>query len=196
MGGIFILRVISGSARGHKLKTIKGNTTRPTSDRVKESLFNIIAEYINGADVLDLYAGTGNLGIEALSRGANSAVFVDKSSECISIIQENLKHTKLIDKANLISGDANNTLNKLSQKNMAFDIIFLDPPYSKNFIKEILEIIEKNDIIKNDGIIIAEHDINDSVEEEIGKLKLVRSKKYGDTVLSFYMPHVKEMYNV
>ena len=127
-----ILRVISGTAKGHKLKTIKGITTRPTADRVKESLFNIISGLIPKARVLDVYAGTGSIGIEALSRGAEFAVFVDKSNECSRIIRENLVSTKLIDKASVITGDIFITLNKISKNNKKFDIIFLDPPYKKS----------------------------------------------------------------
>lgn len=185
-GGIYILRVISGEAKGHRLKTIKGNSTRPTSDRVKESLFNIISGYILDSNVLDLFAGTGNLGIEALSRGAYSAVFVDLSVECFNIINENLVHTKLADRATVITGEAVNVLDRLKVQNKKFDIIFLDPPYNKNLIQETLKIIDKNDIISDNGIVIAEKDIADIIPEEQGTLKLIRNQKYGDTVLAFY----------
>jgi 16S rRNA (guanine966-N2)-methyltransferase len=181
-----ILRVISGQAKGHKLKTIDGNSTRPTSDRVKESLFNIITSYILDADVLDLYAGTGNLGIEALSRGAASAVFVDKSRECFEVIKDNLNHTKLENSALVITGEVITTLNKLSMDNKKFDIIFLDQQYNKNLIQETLKVIDKNDIINDNGIVIAEKDVVDIIPEEVGRLKLTRNQKYGDTVLSFY----------
>lgn len=153
---------------------------------MKESLFNIIAEYIDGADVLDLFAGTGSLGIEALSRGADSVIFVDKSTECFSIISENLVRTKLLDRASICTGEVISVLEKLSHKSAKFDIVFMDPPYNKNFIAGILKIITKNGIINKDGIIIAEHDVDDIVPEEVGKLILVRNQKYGDTILSFY----------
>lgn len=185
-GGIIILRVIAGTAKGHHLKTIKGNTTRPTSDRVKESLFNIISAYIPDATVLDLFAGTGNLGIEALSRGAKFAVFVDKSRECYNIIMENLNHTKLFDKAKVLTADVTagliSTLNEVEK----FDVIFLDPPYNKNLIQETLNFVIKSDIIKKNGIIVAERDVDDVLPEEIGNLRLIRNQKYGDTILSFY----------
>lgn len=178
--------MISGTAKGHKLKTVKGNTTRPTSDRVKESLFNIISGYLIDAEVLDLYAGTGNLGIEALSRGAKSAVFSDKSQECISVIKENLMHTKLSDKGLVIGGEASNILNKMSRESRKFDIIFLDPPYNKKLIDESLQYIVNNDLLKTDSIVVAERDIDDVIPQEIGQLRLVRDQKYGDTILSFY----------
>lgn len=185
-GGIHILRVIAGSAKGHKLKTIKGDTTRPTSDRVKESLFNIISQYIPESYVLDLYAGTGNLGIEALSRGAKAAVFVDKSRECADIISENLIHTKLFDNAKVITGEVSNVVSRLAQDYGKFDMIFLDPPYNKNLVEETLNIIVNSGIIKNDGIIIAESDIDDIIPKRIGTYILKRNQKYGDTVLSFF----------
>jgi 16S rRNA (guanine(966)-N(2))-methyltransferase RsmD len=191
MGGILILRVISGTAKGHKLRTPKGNATRPTTDRVKESLFNIIAPYIENAKVLDLFAGTGSLGIEALSRGADSAVFVDKSQECYGIIKDNLVHTKLSEKAEVFTGDSVLMLDKFLGRK--FDIIFLDPPYSKGLIDEALINILKNELIHNDSVIVAERDAKDVIPNEMGifkvgtlKLKKVRDQKYGDTILSFY----------
>jgi 16S rRNA (guanine(966)-N(2))-methyltransferase RsmD len=181
-----ILRVISGTAKGHKLKTLKSNLTRPTSDRVKESLFNIIAGYVIDADVLDLFAGTGNLGIEALSRGAASAVFVDKSRDCFEIIKDNLTHTKLADRAEILTTDTEAALERFAVEAKRFDLVFLDPPYGKNLAVESLNIIGKNVIIKNNGLIVAEHDIDDELPETVGEIKLVRKQKYRDTVLSFY----------
>lgn len=180
--------MISGIAKGHKLKTLKGDATRPTSDKVKESLFNIIASYIPGAEVLDLYAGTGNLGIEALSRGAVSAVFVDNSRESCRIIKENLEHTKMQDKGIVYHGSVQSIISKLAAQNKMYDIIFMDPPYKKNFIVETLNILANNDIIKKNGILIAEHSILDVVPEDSGKLRLVSSRRYRETVLSFYKP--------
>jgi len=185
-----ILRVISGAAKGHKLKTLKSNLTRPTSDKVKGSVFNIIAPIIFDKDVLDLFAGTGNLGIEALSRGARSAVFVEKNRECFQIIRENLTHTKLMDKADIFVMDVCNALEKLSQKNNKFDIIFLDPPYKKGLVNDTLECISGSDVIKPDTVIIAEHDAQDVVLENIGVIKNFRQQKYGDTIISFYRQEV------
>ncbi|MCX7843014.1 MAG: 16S rRNA (guanine(966)-N(2))-methyltransferase RsmD [Clostridia bacterium] len=185
-GGISILRVISGTARGHKLKTPGGNATRPTSDRVKESLFNIIAQYIYDSEVLDLFSGTGSLGIEALSRGAASAVFIDISSECAGIIRHNLEHTKLIQKAEVLIGDVCATVQKLGFNGRKFDIIFMDPPYNRQFIQKTLNFIDSCGIIKQDGIIIAERHRDDMLPKSVGGLKLAREEKYGDTVLSFY----------
>jgi len=179
-----ILRVISGTAKGHKLKTLKTDKTRPTSDKVKGALFNIIMGYIQDAEVLDLFAGTGNLGIEALSRGAKEVVFVDKSEECIKIIKENLIHTKLLEKATIIKGDVSEVLKKLSLEGKKFDLIFLDPPYNKGLVTETLQQIETYDLLESQGIIVAEKDIMDKVPEKIGRLGLVGEHKYGDTVLA------------
>jgi 16S rRNA (guanine966-N2)-methyltransferase len=183
---IGILRVVAGIVKGHKLKTVKGMKTRPTSDMVKEALFNIIAGYVKEAEVLDIFAGTGSLGIEALSRGAKSAVFIDTDREAISVIRQNLESTRLANKAEIIKGDAFSVLDRLGSAQRKFDIILLDPPYHKNFVNETLKIVQKHGIIKPDGIIAVERDEHDSVNEAFGTLKLVRDQKYGGTVLSFY----------
>lgn len=185
-----ILRVISGEAKGHKLKTLKSNLTRPTSDKVKESIFNILAPVIFDRDVLDLFAGTGSIGIEALSRGAHRAVFVDKSRECFQIIKENLNHTKFTERAEIYAMDVCSALSKLSHKGDKFDIIFLDPPYGKGLVNETLTCIADTDILKQDTLVIAEHDVDDVVLECVGTLKNFRRQKYGDTVISFYRQEV------
>jgi 16S rRNA (guanine966-N2)-methyltransferase len=181
-----ILRVISGSAKGHGLKTIKGDTTRPTSDKVKGAVYNIIAPYIEGSTVLDMFAGTGSLGIEALSRGAASAVFFDKSPQCCRIIRENLEHTRLAEKASVFNMDYAAGINKMYLEGRKFDIIIMDPPYNKNFIQEALKLITKNDIIVDDGIVIAEHSVMDRLPENCGKLNAIDTRKYGDTMITIY----------
>ena len=160
--------------------------TRPTADRVKESLFNIISAYISDANVLDLYAGTGSLGIEALSRGAESAVFIDKSREAIEVIEENLLHTKLFDKSTVIFDDVNRAIEKLYSVGRKFDIIFIDPPYSKDFVAVSMQQIVKTSLIKEEGLVLVEHHKEDSLSDEYGNLKLKRIEKYGDTRISFY----------
>jgi len=143
-------------------------------------------EYIDNADVLDLFAGTGNLGIEALSRGAKSAVFIDKSENCTTLINDNLLHTKLYDKSTIIRGDAFSTLQSFSKEGKKFNLIFLDPPYNKGLVQETLKLIDRNDILRPEGIIVAERDIDDSLPAQIGSLELVSDRKYGDTVLSLF----------
>ena len=181
-----ILRVIAGIAKGHKLKTVKGMTTRPTSDRVKESLFNIIAQYIADRNVLDLFAGTGSLGIEALSRGAATAVFTDKSRDCCDIIRDNLIHTKLHEKGTVFNESFMENLARMYGEGRRFDIVLLDPPYNKNFIQESLRFLSKNDIISENGILIAEHHIKDMLPEHEGRLQLVNIWKYGEMALTMF----------
>jgi len=168
------------------LKTLEGYAARPTSDRVKESLFNIIMEYLADAYVLDLYAGTGSLGIEALSRGARLAVFVDKSVKSTGLIKENLINTKLIDRGIVIKGEIFNVLYGFFQKEVKFDIIFLDPPYNKGLAEETLKVIGKENMLSANGIISTETGSNENIPLEIGTLQLVSHRKYGNTALAFY----------
>ena len=147
------MRVITGKARGVVLKTPDGMTTRPTSDRVKEALFSVINFDIPGMDVLDLFGGTGQLGIEALSRGANSAVFVDAGEPACKLIRENLKRTKLEGQAKVVRSDYLSYLRTCHQK---FGIIFLDPPYAEVFLENALNCITEIDILQSGGIIVAE----------------------------------------
>jgi 16S rRNA (guanine(966)-N(2))-methyltransferase RsmD len=137
------MRVITGSARGCRLKELEGMETRPTTDRVKEGLFNIIQFDIEGRKILDLFAGTGQLGIECLSRGAASAVFVDRRPDAVKLIKENLKVTSLTDKGRVVSGDSVEFLKSIREK---FDIIFLDPPYEAGVLEPVIAHIAKFDI--------------------------------------------------
>lgn len=154
-----------------KLKTPKGMNTRPTVDRVKESVFNIINPYIPGSRVLDLFSGTGALGIEALSRGAVSAVFIESDRSCCGIIRDNLAHTRFTDKAEVYCRKVSTALLDLGRNGKKFDIIFMDPPYLKNFIQETLQHMAENDIINKDGILVVEHHRDEPVPEELGRLK-------------------------
>ncbi len=181
------MRVISGEYRGKKLYTLEGTNTRPTLDRVKESLFNIIQNRILDANILDLFAGSGSLGIETLSRGARHAVFCDYSFEAIKIIKKNIEATKYIEKSTIINKDYLITLKQLSKLNKKFDIVFLDPPYKSDFgIKAINGIINL-DLIAEDGIIILETDDENRKKdiEEIEQIKIFDERKYGSVKLIF-----------
>ncbi len=180
------MRIISGSAKGHRLKSPKGLDTRPTTDRIKESLFNIITPHINEACVLDLFAGTGNLGLEALSRGAENAIFVDKSKVATSIIIENLKYTKLMDQAMVFTCDYMQYLNKFYDGQRKFDIVFLDPPYHKNFIEPVLKYISDKQLLNREGIIVVETDKDDVLFDNIYDFKISCSRNYGRTAISIY----------
>lgn len=148
-----VMRVISGTARGRRLKELQGMETRPTTDKVKESLFNIIQFEIEGRRVLDLFGGTGQLGIEALSRGAAHCTFVDQRREAAALIRENLKATGLSQQAKVVQGDSLSFLSSCREK---FDVLFLDPPYHTDLIDRALELAAKIDILSEHGIIICE----------------------------------------
>ena len=164
------MRVISGKARGTILNSVESITTRPTLDRVKENVFNIIRGNIDeNSIILDLFAGSGAIGIEFLSRGAKKAYFVDKDKNCVIQINKNLEKTHLKDKAEVINCDYSSFLNnKLREK---IDIIYLDPPYKESFLKEIIEIILKCDILSKNGIIIVETDEEDRDLKSIEEIK-------------------------
>lgn len=147
------MRVISGSARGRRLKELQGMDTRPTTDKVKESMFNIIQFEIEGRKVLDLFGGTGQLGIEALSRGAAHGTFVEQRREAVALIRDNLRATGLSESSHVVQGDALSFLASCREK---FDVIFLDPPYESGLLDQCLEAITKFDILNEHGIMVCE----------------------------------------
>lgn len=174
------MRVISGSARGLKLKAPEGLETRPTTDRIKESLFNIIAPDLYEADFLDIFSGSGGIGIEALSRGARSAVFIDSSRKSVSVICDNLKSAKVFQKAEVLNKDVKVALNIIKNNNKTFDIIFMDPPYEKGLTEKTLEIIDKLKLLKDNGYIIAEQSVSENTDYE-GSFEVFRIKDYKKT---------------
>ncbi len=177
------MRVITGKARGVQLKTPDGMQTRPTTDRVKEALFSIIQFDIPGARVLDLFGGSGQLGIEALSRGAKSAVFVDAGEPACKLIRENLKRTRLEQDARVVRSDY---LAYLQRTREQFDIIFLDPPYAEVFLENALNCITEIDILQSGGIIIAERPLGKELPWEFEGFQRSRDYKYGNTLLAVY----------
>ena len=177
------MRVITGKARGVQLKTPEGLTTRPTTDRVKEALFSIIQFEIPGAAVLDLFGGTGQLGIEALSRGAKSCVFVDAGEPACRLIRENLKKTRLEADAKVIRSDYLEYLKRCREK---FGIIFLDPPYAEVFLENALKCITEIDILQSGGIIVAERPLGKELPWEFDGYQRSRDYKYGNTLLTVY----------
>ena len=177
------MRVITGSARGVALKTPDGQLTRPTGDRVKEALFSIIQFDIPGARVLDLFGGTGQLGIEALSRGAKSAVFVDAREEACKLIRENLKRTGLESGARVVRRDY---LDFLRSNKESFDIILLDPPYAEVFLENSLKVITEIDILQSGGIIATERPAGKELVWDFPGYTRSRDYKYGNTILAIY----------
>lgn len=178
------MRVITGKARGVSLKTPEGLKTRPTADRVKEALFSIIQFDIPGAKVLDLFGGTGQLGIEALSRGASSAIFVDQWDGACKLIRENLQRTKLASDGKVVCTDYMSYLRRCNEQ---FDIIFLDPPYAEVFLENALYEITEIDILRYGGIIVTERPLGKELLWDNPCYSRSKDYKYGKTLLTIFM---------
>ena len=187
------MRVISGSLKGRKIKGYDIDGTRPTMDRVKMSLFGSIQNYIQDAYVLDLFAGSGNLGIEAISNGAKRCFFVDNNHQCIKVIRENIKEFKIEDKSTSIEMDYCKALEIFKDKGYIFDIIFVDPPYKEHILLEILENVRNNHLLSKDGLIILEY--NYEYANEVDGYTLLKKKKYGDKFISIYQKNKKNNVN-
>ena len=177
------MRVITGKARGIQLKTPEGMLTRPTADRVKEALFSIINFDIPGSKVLDLFVGTGQLGIEALSRGAERAIFVDEREEACKIIRENLRRTRFEELGKVVRSDYLQYLRRCGDK---FDIILLDPPYAEVFLENALKCITEIDILQSGGIIVAERPLGKELPYVFDGYTRSKDYKYGNTLLTLY----------
>lgn len=179
------MRIIAGSARGRQIVAPKGQATRPTLDRVKESLFGILQFSLPGARILDLYAGSGNLGLEALSRGASHAVFNDHSRECCEIIRRNIDTLGFSSKATVFQSEALSALERLSSKD-PFDIVFLDPPYRAGAQQALTALFSKG-LIAHGGQAVVEHAWNEPPAATEGLFSCMDTRKYGDTGLSFFV---------
>lgn len=180
------MRVIAGTARGKKLKTPEDQNVRPTLDRVKEDIFNILGPAIRGAQVLDLFAGSGALGIEALSRGADSCIFVDKDKKSCNLTKYNLGETRLADKAQILQMEAEAAIKKLATEGKCFDYIFIDPPYHLGKTQSLLQNIQKCHIIQENTCIIVEADKKETMPEKIDGLIKIREKVYSSTRIALY----------
>lgn len=181
------MRVIAGTARGHTLRTVSSRAVRPTSDRVRETLFNVLAPRIAGARFLDLFAGSGAVGIEALSRGAAHAVLVEKQPTHLRVIAANLERTGLGERAVLVRQDAVRAGVDLAARGHVFDLVFLDPPYGGDWVRRTLEAIGAVPaLLAAGGSVIAEHHRRDPVPVRAGSLLRLREVPVGETLLSFY----------
>ena len=176
------MRVITGMARGRKLKALEGNDVRPTTERIKEAIFSIIQFETEGRIFLDLFSGSGQMGIEALSRGAKKAVFVDERRECINIIKENLKTVGLDKNAIVLHTNAFSYIGR--EQSEKFDIAFLDPPYSTGILQEILPLVTQN--MKKTGAIICENPLFEEIPEKINGFVLDRNYRYGKIKIGIY----------
>lgn len=181
-----MVRVVAGSARGIKLKTVPSDDTKPTLDRVKEAMFSIMQQEIPGAYVLDLFSGNGTLGIEALSRGAESAVFNDCDSKCTAVIEENLKAAKLTDRAIVTRLDYRQALGKYAEEKRKFDVILLDPPYKAGLYVKAIETVSQNGLANKNALIMCETAREDILPERIGHFTKEKERGYGTVGLTFY----------
>lgn len=180
------VRVVSGSKKGIHLKAVTGMSTRPTTDKVKEAIFNIIGPYFDGGNGLDLFGGSGGLGIEALSRGIDKVIFVDRDQKAIQTIKGNLETCRLVEHAEVYRNEAFRALKAIVKRDIKFDLILLDPPYKQQKLIELIEEISKHQLLTKHGYIVAEHGSDVSLESSIGNLRLVRHEVYGIIGVSIY----------
>ena len=180
------MRVISGQYKGRKLREPADNAVRPTTDKVKESIFNIIQFDIEGREALDLFAGTGQLGIEALSRGAKSVLFADFSPEHVRLVQENLERAGVKTGAQVVRADAIDLL----KRGRRFDLVFLDPPYGSDLLERALEAIFKFDILKDNGIIVCESQTDKALPEPAAPYAKYREYRYGKIKITLFVRNV------
>ncbi|WP_010530431.1 16S rRNA (guanine(966)-N(2))-methyltransferase RsmD [Lentibacillus jeotgali] len=175
------MRVIAGFHKGRQLEAVPGRTTRPTSDKVKEAVFQIMGPFFEQGACLDLFAGSGALGIEALSRGMEKGIFVDKHPKAIHTIHENIRTLKLEDSSEVFRADSFRALNAISKRELQFDLILLDPPYKKADYGELLETIEELQLLKETGMIYCEHNASEQLPAEASGLYVIKHETYNDT---------------
>lgn len=185
------MRVIAGQLKGRRLRTLEGLKLRPTSDRLRETLFNILAPRIIDSRFLDLCAGSGAVGIESISRGASSVIFIESSRRAAALIEENLDHCGISAKAQVLNRDAIAALKLLSTRETQFDIIYFDPPYESHIYSPVLELIGETDLLARGGVLVAEHRGASILNPGYGTLRPYREVKQGDSRLTFYS-HAEE----
>lgn len=180
------MRVISGKAKGRPLKAVPGMGTRPTTDKVKEAIFSMIGPYFSGGLVLDLFAGTGGLSLEALSRGMDRAILIDMDKKAIDTIRLNLQATGFTEQAEVYRNDAGRALKALAKRGMKFDLVFMDPPYKLKIISELMGLLLEEGMLEDGARIVLEHDAEDRYDEPVGALEHLRRAEYGDTAITIY----------
>ena len=180
------MRIIGGAARGRRIRAPRGSAIRPTADRVREALFDILPRDLAGMRVLDLFAGSGSLSLEALSRGAESALLVDESAEAARLMRRNVEALGFADRARVWPQPVGKALRRLSDEGAAYDAIFLDPPYDRGWVDKALTMIGRNRTLRAKGVAVAEHSARERVGEQYGELVRRDLRRYGDTVLSFF----------
>lgn len=180
------MRVVAGEAKGRPLKAVPGKGTRPTTDKVKEAIFSMIGPFFDGGVALDLFAGTGGLAIESLSRGAERAIFVDADAKSIEVVRANLKATGFEKKSEVYRNDAERALKVLAKRDTAFDLVFLDPPYRMKNGDELLLRMEESGLLQPGAVIVLEYESSYEYPEAFGSFSLRRKAVYGDTAVSIY----------
>lgn len=177
------MRIITGEYRGRRLQTPAGRDVRPTGEKVRESVFNLLMYDIEGAVFCDLFAGTGAIGLEALSRGADKAYFCDSSRDSIKVINTNIERCGASARARVMACDYLSALRRIGEK---IDIFYVDPPYRSGYYQSVLEEIDSLDLLTENGIIVAEHRADEELTDSVGSLKAFRDRKYGHTMLTLY----------
>ncbi len=179
------MRIIAGEFASRKLLTREGMETRPTLDKVKEAVFSSLGTYFDGGTVLDLYAGSGAIGLEALSRGMRKAIFVDSSRDAIRVIKENVNALKVNDRCRILNMKAQAALEILQEEDITADLIYLDPPYAKQRMNDILAFLDSSDIIKHGSLILLESSKDDSFEADLNRIYKYKEKVYGITRITY-----------
>ncbi len=189
------MRVIAGVAKGRMLKAVPGNQTRPTTDKVKEAIFSMIGPYFDGGAALDLFAGTGGLGLEAWSRGAEKVVFVDREQASIAVIRANVQAAGAEEASEIYRNDAERALKALAKRGIRFSYVFLDPPYRLKTMDAVMAELSRQDMLEDGAAIVVEHDAKHEYGELDGPFTLMRSAKYGDIAVSIYHFELEERPN-
>ena len=180
------MRIVAGKYRSRKLKAVEGLSTRPTADRIKEAVYSSLGTYFGGAMMLDLFAGSGNIGLEALSRGMDKVVFVDSDSKAIAVIKENVACLKVENECEIWKMDYKNALAKCVDENLKFRLIYLDPPYDYNKLADILLWIEQYELLDYNGVVVVENRKEDEYQSEYQKLQLYKEASYGITKIRYF----------
>jgi 16S rRNA (guanine966-N2)-methyltransferase len=183
------VRVIAGTAKGTPLRAVPGMSTRPTADRVKEAIFSMIGPYFDGGYALDLFAGTGGLGIEALSRGAERAVFIDADRRAVDVIRRNAEAARVADRSEIHCNTAERAIRILAKRGLVFRYVFLDPPYRMKIADSLMAEMEERGMLEDGAVVVVEHEAGFRYPETVGGLRLRRLAKYGETSVSIYQYH-------
>ncbi|SDJ03913.1 16S rRNA (guanine(966)-N(2))-methyltransferase RsmD [Salimicrobium halophilum] len=181
------MRVVSGTHKGHRLYSVPTHKTRPTTDKVKEAVFQIIGPYFDGGVVFDCFAGSGGLGIECLSRGAEKAIFVDKEPKAIKTIWDNVRALKLEDHVEVFRTDAYRAMKAAGKRGITFSYVFLDPPYKKFSYEDLMQKLLEHELLEDGAVVVCEHDISEALPREVGPIRQFKQEEYGSNIgVSFY----------